>query len=69
MAIKKGTEVAQNGKKEEIRRPLILQENTLPDEDAEDPSHKNGHEWMVYLSTFVAVCGSFAFGSCVSTAL
>jgi SP family facilitated glucose transporter-like MFS transporter 8 len=22
--------------------------------------------WMVYLSTFVAVCGSFAFGSCVS---
>lgn len=22
--------------------------------------------WMVYLSTFVAVCGSFSFGSCVS---
>lgn len=68
MAIKQGTEVAQNSKEEEIRRPLILQEKTLPDEDAEDPIHKNGHEWMVYLSTFVAVCGSFAFGSCVSAA-
>jgi len=27
---------------------------------------KPDQPWMVYLSTFVAVCGSFAFGSCVS---
>ena len=25
-----------------------------------------GNLWMVYLSTFVAVCGSYEFGSCVS---
>lgn len=28
---------------------------------------QNGSIWMVLLSTFVAVCGSFQFGSCVST--
>lgn len=32
------------------------------------PSKKSSKEdrFMVYLSTFVAVCGSYAFGSCVS---
>lgn len=25
-----------------------------------------GNLWMVYLSTFVAICGSYEFGCCVS---
>lgn len=60
MATKAGI---NNSKKEELRKPLIPQ-----DKDAEIHIHKDSdrHEWMVYLSTFVAVCGSYAFGSCVS---
>ncbi|XP_074312193.1 sugar transporter ERD6-like 7 [Silene latifolia] len=37
---------------EEIQRPLI---NT---------HESKGHPWMVYLTTFVAVCGSYEFGAC-----
>ncbi|XP_062018553.1 sugar transporter ERD6-like 7 [Rosa rugosa] len=29
-----------------------------------DGSAHEGHQWMVYLSTFVAVCGSYEFGCC-----
>ncbi|KAF3595005.1 hypothetical protein DY000_02024006 [Brassica cretica] len=39
----------------EVREPLV-------DKDMAEP--KPEQPWMVYLSTFVAVCGSFAFGSC-----
>ncbi|KAI3749326.1 hypothetical protein L2E82_19934 [Cichorium intybus] len=44
--------------KDEIRAPLVAQ--TI-DEKYESNKQSN---FMVYLSTFVAVCGSFAFGSC-----
>lgn len=40
----------------EVREPLV--EKDMAESKQEQP-------WMVYLSTFVAVCGSFAFGSCV----
>lgn len=41
----------------EAREPLV-------DKHVAESQHEQ--PWMVYLSTFVAVCGSFAFGSCVS---
>nr|GEX13017.1 sugar transporter ERD6-like 7 [Tanacetum cinerariifolium] len=43
---------------DEVRAPLVAQ--TI-DEKTESNKESN---FMVYLSTFVAVCGSFAFGSC-----
>lgn len=45
-----------------IRAPLITQTNTRVTEA------KRQDRCMVYLSTFVAVYGSFTFGSCVSPA-
>ncbi|CAN7126208.1 unnamed protein product [Brassica rapa subsp. narinosa] len=42
---------------DDSREPLV--EKHVAESKQEQP-------WMVYLSTFVAVCGSFAFGSCVS---
>lgn len=56
---------------EEMREPLLQGQKYLPDEggsgsegQTDQSSRKN--LWMVYLSTFVAVCGSYEFGSCVS---
>ena len=53
--------------REEVREPLMDKKN-LSDEQDGSFVQSIGKEsaWMVYLSTFVAVCGSFAFGSCVS---
>ncbi|KAL1558473.1 sugar transporter ERD6-like 7 [Salvia divinorum] len=46
---------------EESRAPLLAAA------DEGQPSKKSSNEdrFMVYLSTFVAVCGSYAFGSCI----
>ncbi|KAF5930349.1 hypothetical protein HYC85_031222 [Camellia sinensis] len=64
-------EQGENSLQEEIREPLIPEDKTRADEEdgygAKDQSHKSStmeHEWMVYLSTFAAVCGSYAFGTC-----
>ncbi|XP_060180305.1 sugar transporter ERD6-like 7 [Lycium barbarum] len=50
----------------ENRTPLIIQTNKrVTEEKAENGCYeKKQNRCMVYLSTFVAVCGSFAFGSC-----
>ncbi|KAL6208527.1 hypothetical protein ACLB2K_019476 [Fragaria x ananassa] len=40
----------------EVRRPLV---------DGGLDHGSKGDQWMVYLSTFVAVCGSYEFGCCV----
>ncbi|KAK2990544.1 hypothetical protein RJ640_019824 [Escallonia rubra] len=69
MAFRQDIQKAEQSVQEEIREPLVPREKTEADEDgygAEDQTQKGskGHEWMVYLSTFVAVCGSYAFGSC-----
>lgn len=55
MAIKEDVEDrTQKG----IREPLVV---------GEQNHHANkGHPWMVYFSTFIAVCGSYEFGACVS---
>lgn len=47
-------------KVEDLGKPL------LTDQDAAKESEINESYLMVLFSTFVAVCGSFEFGSCVS---
>lgn len=56
----------EDGRQEEIREPLIRVANENG-HGSESVHPSNGHPWMVYLSTFVAVCGSYEFGACVST--
>lgn len=69
MNIKQDVEKGEDSTQEEIRKPLMQGQKNQPDaggsgsEDQTDQSSKE-HLWMVYLSTFVAVCGSFEFGSC-----
>ncbi|XP_042516689.1 sugar transporter ERD6-like 7 [Macadamia integrifolia] len=59
MATDQDMETCESGLQQETREPLI--------QYGEDGDRKstNEHLWMVYLSTFVAVTGSFEFGSCV----
>ncbi|GFZ13686.1 major facilitator superfamily protein [Actinidia rufa] len=70
MIAKQDPEQGESSLQEEIREPLILVDKASDDEEdgyaAADQTHKSskGHEWMVYLSTFIAVCGSYAFGAC-----
>jgi SP family facilitated glucose transporter-like MFS transporter 8 len=40
-----------------IREPLIGHASK---------EHHHHHPWMVYFTTFIAVCGSYEFGACVS---
>lgn len=63
-------ENSENREVEEIRAPLILtdKEDGHGDEEKAEKSTKEDI-WMVYLSTFVAVCGSYEFGCCVSDRL
>ncbi|KAD3336601.1 hypothetical protein E3N88_32120 [Mikania micrantha] len=53
MAIEKDIERTENPVEDETRAPLIAQD-----------AKGKVNNFMVYISTFVAVCGSFAFGSC-----
>lgn len=53
-------EDVEDGVQKGIREPLIEeQKNRMV------PATR-GHPWMIYFSTFVAVCGSYEFGACVS---
>ncbi|MCD7451199.1 hypothetical protein HAX54_010082 [Datura stramonium] len=67
--MKEDIEQSENRVQEEIKAPLIIQTNkrlVTDEEQAENGCcEKKQDRCMVYLSTFVAVCGSFAFGSCV----
>ncbi|KAL2534578.1 Sugar transporter ERD6-like 16 [Abeliophyllum distichum] len=51
---------------DDLQNPLIQQAKCV-DSEGDDviTSENNGSIWMVLISTFVAVCGSFEFGSCV----
>lgn len=66
MAIKE--EDGNDGLNENIREPLMQREKNLADEGgvSEAETSSKGKFGMVYFSTFIAVCGSYAFGSCVS---
>ncbi|GFQ07975.1 sugar transporter erd6-like 16 [Phtheirospermum japonicum] len=46
-----------------LEKPLIQQAKQV---DSDEENVENGSIWMVLLSTCVAVCGSFEFGSCYS---
>lgn len=48
-------------KVKEKSEPLLLPENGSDVSEEEE-----GASWMVCLSTFIAVCGSYEFGTCVS---
>ncbi|XVE65697.1 hypothetical protein DITRI_Ditri08aG0020400 [Diplodiscus trichospermus] len=51
---------------EELQKQLIAEEqNVVHEKDHDRSSDESGSIWMVLLCTFVAVCGSFEFGSCV----
>ena len=58
---------------EDLKTPLIHDEDhhkvvvTIKNDDTNNSDQENGTMKMVLLSTFVAVCGSFEFGSCVSS--
>ncbi|EXC05702.1 Sugar transporter ERD6-like 16 [Morus notabilis] len=63
----------RNNSLEDLEQPFIMQDKSsviaYEDEESDCTStisaDQNGSIWMVLLSTFVAVCGSFEFGSCV----
>lgn len=64
-------EIVINGL-EDLEEPFIQKEGKVvsyQDEDDDDQENNGGSVGMVLLSTFVAVCASFEFGSCVSTLL
>ncbi|KAL0459589.1 UNVERIFIED_CONTAM: Sugar transporter ERD6-like 7 [Sesamum latifolium] len=66
MANNEDIENGESCVQEEIRAPLLSRVETVGNGDEEKPSKKSSNEerWMVYLTTFVAVCGSYAFGCC-----
>lgn len=49
---------------EDLEQPFIQQDNIVSHKD--NKNVEGGSIGMVLLSTCVAVCGSFEFGSCVS---
>ncbi|XP_027097486.1 sugar transporter ERD6-like 7 [Coffea eugenioides] len=56
----------ENRAEEEFRAPLILTDKEHGCYGDEEKTVKSTKEdrWMVYLSTFVAVCGAYEFGCC-----
>ncbi|OMP04982.1 General substrate transporter [Corchorus olitorius] len=70
MAIKEDIERSNNDNiscsHEEVTVALLPAEekNMAADEEDGQTDSSKASLWMVYLSTFVAVCGSFEFGSC-----
>lgn len=66
----KDVENGDNQGLEDLQEPLVkLEKKAISYEDSEsDVSVESSSSIVtVLLSTFVAVCGSFEFGSCVST--
>ncbi|KAI3975712.1 hypothetical protein MKX01_023138, partial [Papaver californicum] len=57
-----------SGQQESIAALLIMQRKVSIHEEAHllEKNNNGGSMFMVLLSTFVAVCGSFAFGTCIS---
>lgn len=53
----------EGGKQRGVTEPLLGEKNKQLVNETKD----HHHPWMVYFTTFIAVCGSFEFGTCVST--
>ncbi|KAJ8898654.1 hypothetical protein K2173_004688 [Erythroxylum novogranatense] len=64
MAIKEDVENATVGENEALSQPLMGKDRPDGGRGSDPENSRKGSKGMVYLSTFVAVCGSFAFGSC-----
>lgn len=58
-------DLSNNAAREEMREPLVRAVK-VADGDGSGHGSAKGDQWMVYLSTFVAVCGSYEFGCGVS---
>lgn len=67
MASNQEIENGKNRVQEDMRAPLIQREVISANSNEKKSLKGSGKEerCMVYLTTFVAVCGSYAFGSCV----
>ncbi|KAI5426766.1 sugar transporter ERD6-like 7 [Lathyrus oleraceus] len=50
----------EGGKQKGVREPLLGEKNKQLVNETKD----HHHPWMVYFTTFIAVCGSFEFGTC-----
>ncbi|RDY11119.1 Sugar transporter ERD6-like 16, partial [Mucuna pruriens] len=57
--------IEQHKDVESLQEPFIIQPEEAAKVVGSDTSVENGSIGMVLLSTFVAVCGSFTFGTCV----
>ncbi|KAJ6674857.1 hypothetical protein OIU85_011063 [Salix viminalis] len=66
MGIGENIENGQDGELEDAREALIMPKNSSYEEGSASKSSSSctGSAGMVYLSTFVAVAGSFEVGSC-----
>ncbi|XP_030552434.1 sugar transporter ERD6-like 7 isoform X2 [Rhodamnia argentea] len=62
MAINEDIENHETREREGAREPLLVLREK--DRAGEDEGADQGRPWMVYFSTFVAVCGSYEFGAC-----
>lgn len=64
MAINEDTENQETRERGGVRDRLLVPREK--NRAGEDEGTDKGRPWMVYFSTFVAVCGSYEFGTCVS---
>lgn len=55
-------EEMEDGKQKGMREPLIGEHNNQLVHANKD----HHYPWMLYFTTFIAVCGSYEFGACVS---
>ncbi|XP_026453492.1 sugar transporter ERD6-like 7 isoform X2 [Papaver somniferum] len=67
MNITQDEENFNSGQQESMAEPLIMQRKVSIHVEAHllENNNSGGSMFMVLLSTFVAVCGSFAFGTCI----
>ncbi|KAJ8437546.1 hypothetical protein Cgig2_011570 [Carnegiea gigantea] len=64
MASAEDVEGGKKSNKKEMQQPLLQPKETVINVDNSSGS-RGGHAWTVYLSTAMAVCGSYEFGTCV----
>ncbi|XP_058738057.1 sugar transporter ERD6-like 7 [Vicia villosa] len=57
-------EDVEGGKQKIITEPLLGENNNQLVHGTKDHDHPHNHPWMVYFTTFIAVCGSYEFGAC-----
>ncbi|KAL3725503.1 hypothetical protein ACJRO7_030520 [Eucalyptus globulus] len=62
MAISEDIENQETGDREGVRERLLVPQEK--DRAGKDEGTNKGRPWMVYFTTFVAVCGSYEFGTC-----